>query len=83
MRSLAAELVDDVEHSEFTAVVGLILDEIVGPDMPAILRAQPDTRPVAQPKPAPFWLPLRHFETLPPPDALDHRQADLPTSMTQ
>lgn len=51
--------------------------------MPAMLRAQPDTRPVAKPQPAALGLPLRHFETLPPPDPLDHRHADLPARMAE
>lgn len=76
-RAFPAELVDNVKHPELTTVVHLILDEVVGPHMPAILRAQPDARSVAEPEPPPFRLPLRRFKTLPPPETLDHRQADL------
>jgi len=48
-QALSAELVDDVEHPEFAPVVGPILDEIIGPDMPAMLWAKADARPVAHP----------------------------------
>jgi len=41
-QALPAELVNDVEHPELASVVRLILDEVVGPHMPAMLRAQPD-----------------------------------------
>ena len=53
-QAFAAELVADGEHPELAPVMGLILDKIVGPDMPAILWAQPDARPVAQPEAATF-----------------------------
>src|ERR1044072_5943171 len=41
-QALPAELVDDVEHPALAAVLRLILDEVVGPHMAAMLRAQPD-----------------------------------------
>src|SRR5690606_9956052 len=82
-QAFPAVLVDDVEHPELSAVVRLILDKVVGPHMPAVQRAQPDARPVAKPEPAALRLSLRHLYTLPPPDALDHRQADLPAGMPE
>ena len=42
-QALPTELVDDVEHSELASVARLILDKVIGPDMPAMLWAQPDT----------------------------------------
>jgi len=36
------ELIDDVQHSVFPSVMGAALDEVVGPDMIATLRAQAD-----------------------------------------
>src|SRR5690606_30788954 len=36
------ELIDDVQHPELPAVVGAILDEVVGPDMVGIFRPNPD-----------------------------------------
>jgi len=34
------ELIDDVQHSVFPSVMRAVLDEVVGPDMIATLRAQ-------------------------------------------
>jgi hypothetical protein len=45
--ALSGERVDDVEPAELPAVVGAVLDEVVGPDMIALLRAQPNARSVA------------------------------------
>ncbi len=42
-QTFAAELVDDIEHSEFASVVRLIFDEVIRPHMPAMLGTQPDT----------------------------------------
>lgn len=42
-------LVEDAEHPVFAAVIRLILGEVVGPNMCAMLRAKPDARSVAQP----------------------------------
>jgi len=36
------ELIDDVEHSIFPAIVGAVLDKVVGPDVIAVLGPQPD-----------------------------------------
>jgi len=53
------------------AIMGSALDEVVCPDMARIFRAQPDARSIIQPQPAALRLPLRHLQTLSPPDALD------------
>ena len=55
-QAFAGELVDDVEHAELAAVMGAVLDEVVGPDMVGMLRPQPDARAVVQPQPAPLGL---------------------------
>ena len=44
------ELVDHAEHAELPAVLGAVLDEVVGPDMVGPLGAQPHARPVVEPK---------------------------------
>ena len=44
--------VDGVEHAELPAIVGAVLDEVVGPDVIALLRPQPDARSVGEPMPA-------------------------------
>ena len=36
------ELVDHVEHAKPPAVMSAVLDEVVGPDVIAVLGAQPD-----------------------------------------
>ena len=46
--SQLGNLVDDVEHAELPAVVGTVLDEVVGPDMVGTLWSEPHTRAVIQ-----------------------------------
>jgi hypothetical protein len=80
--AFARELVDDVQHSIFPAIMGAILDEVIGPDMVGMLRPQTDIAPVVQPKPTPLRLLLWHFQPLPlPPYPLDalgvHRPASI------
>ena len=41
-QALSGELIDDVEHSIFPAIVGAVLDKVVGPDVIAVLGPQPD-----------------------------------------
>src|SRR6187402_3072623 len=45
-QALVRELVDDVEHPEPPSVVRPVLDEVVGPDVVAMLGPQPDARSV-------------------------------------
>jgi hypothetical protein len=54
--------IDDVQDPEGTAIMCLILHEIVTPDMIWILRPQPDTGPIIQPQSGAFWLFCRHFQ---------------------
>ena len=42
------ELVEHVEHPVLASVMGAVLDEVVGPDMIALLRAQPNARSIRQ-----------------------------------
>ena len=37
-QAFPGELVDDVQHAELAPIVGSALDEVVGPDMVAMLR---------------------------------------------
>jgi hypothetical protein len=46
------ELVEHVEHPILASIVGTVLDKVVGPDMIAVLRPQPNARSVGQPEPA-------------------------------
>ena len=41
-QAFMGELIDDVEHSIFPAIVGAVLDKVVGPDVIAVLGPQPD-----------------------------------------
>ena len=70
-KALARKLINDSQHTERPAVLRLILDEIIAPDMAGALRPKTDARPVIQPEAAAFRLFLRHFEPFPPPDAVD------------
>ena len=45
-QALVGELVDDVEQAELAAIMGALLDKVVGPDMVGTLRSQPDARSV-------------------------------------
>jgi hypothetical protein len=46
---LVRELVEHIEHAELPAIMRAILDEVVGPHVIAMLRAQADARAVRQP----------------------------------
>jgi len=41
-QAFMGELVDRIEHSMLPSIMGAILDKVVGPDMIAMLGAQPD-----------------------------------------
>jgi hypothetical protein len=43
-QAFMAELVEHVEHPTLASVMGAVLDEVVGPDMIALLRPQPKCR---------------------------------------
>ena len=42
-QALVGKLIDDVEHAVLAAIMGTILDDVVGPDVIGMLRSQPDT----------------------------------------
>ena len=77
------ELVDHVEHSILSAVMRAILDEVVGPDVIAVLRAQPDARTIVKPQTAAFWLFVRNLQPLAPPNAFDPLVVHKPTREPQ
>ena len=82
-QALARELVDHIEPAELSPLMGAVLDEVVGPHVVRMLRAQPDARAVRQPEPAALRLPRRHFEPLPPPDPLDPLGVHQPAGRAQ
>jgi hypothetical protein len=44
--------------AELVEHVGAVLDKVIGPDMIALLRLQPNARSVGQPEPAPIQVEL-------------------------
>ena len=82
-QALVRELVDDVEHPVFPPIMRPVLDEVVGPHVIAVLRAQTETRPVGEPQTAAFWLFRWNLQPLTPPDALDPLIIDQPARMAQ
>jgi hypothetical protein len=63
--------------------MGSILDEVVGPDVIAVLRPQAEARTIRQPQTAPFGLPLGDLKPLTPPDPLDPLVIDEPARIPQ
>ena len=59
------------------------MNEVIAPDVIAVLRAQPDTGAVVQPQPALLPLFCWHFQPLSPPQSLDTLAIDLPTRIPQ
>jgi hypothetical protein len=77
------ELVEHVEHPILASVVGAVFDKVVGPDMIAVLRPQPNARSVGQPEPAALGLLMGNFQPLTLPDTLDPLVVDYPARLGQ
>ena len=77
------ELVDDVEHAEPAPIVGAVFDEVVGPDVIAVLGPEPDTGAVVQPQSAPLRLPGWNLQPLASPDSLHPLVIDEPAGPPQ
>ena len=58
------KLVEQVEHPIPASIVGAVLDKVVGSDVIAVLRPQPDARSVRQPEPAAPKLLMGNLEPL-------------------
>jgi hypothetical protein len=82
-QALVRELVDDVEHPEPPSVVRPVLDEVVGPDVVAMLGPQPDARSVRQPEPSAFGLLPGDLQPLASPNPLDPLVVDEPACSAQ
>jgi hypothetical protein len=78
-----AELVEHVEHPILASVMGAVLDKVIGPDMIALLRPQPNARSVGQPEPAALGLLMRDLQPLTSPDTLDPLVVDCPACLAQ
>jgi hypothetical protein len=82
-QTFVGELVEHVEHSVLATIMGAILDEVIGPDMIALLRPQPDARSVGQPEPAALGLLMGDLQPLALPDTLDPLVVDCPARLAQ
>ena len=82
-QALVGELVDDVEHAVFPAIMRAVLDEVVRPDVVGMLRPQTNAGAVCEPEAASFGLLLGNLQALASPDPLDPRVTDQPASITQ
>src|SRR5665213_3526565 len=82
-QTLAGELVDQGHQPNLSTVMGLGFDEVVGPDMIAPLRSQPDARAVIEPYSASGPLFPGYFQPLTPPDALHAISADGPACFVE
>ena len=82
-QAFVGELVDDVEHADPAPVVGAVLDEVVGPDVIAVLGPEADAGPVVQPEAAALRLPGGNLQPLASPDPLDPLVVDEPAGPAQ
>src|SRR6056297_1328625 len=80
---LPGELIEDDEDAIGSAVVGAILDEVIGPDMVRPLRPEPDAGAIVQPEPAPLLLLRWNLQPFAPPDTLDPLVVHVPARMVQ
>jgi hypothetical protein len=60
-----------------------VLDEVIGPDVIAVLRPQTNAGSVRQPEAPSFWLLLWNLQPLTPPDPLDPLVVDEPARVSQ
>ena len=82
-QAFMGKLVEHVEHPILASVMGAVLDEVIGPDMIALLRAQPHARSVGQPEPAALGLLRWDLQPLASPDTLDPLVVDYPARLPQ
>src|SRR5262249_44692435 len=82
-QAFAGKFVNDIDHPIWAPIVGAVLDKVVGPDVIAVLRPQPDARSVGQPQPASFGLFIGDLQPLASPDALDPLVVDYPARLAQ
>src|SRR5262249_22431935 len=75
-QTAARKFIDDGQHAEGPAVLGAVLNEIIGPDMAFAFRPKPDAGAVVQPKPPASWLFLWHFQPLSPPNPVNPLEID-------
>ena len=81
-QALVRELIDHIEHPVLAAIMGAVLDEVVGPDMVGMLGPQADAGAIGQPQPSAFGLLGRHFQSFAMPDPLHPAVADRPAGLS-
>ena len=82
-QTFMGELVDHIEHSIFPSIVGAVLDEVIGPDVIAVLGTQPDARSVIEPQPAALGLLPWNLQSFAQPDPFDPFVVDQPARVPQ
>ena len=73
----------DLNRSESRRGAAAVLDKVIGPDMIAVLRPQPNARSVGQPEPAALGLLMGNLQPLTLPDTLDPLVVDCPARLAQ
>lgn len=68
---LPRDLIDNGEHTDPTAVLGLILEKVIRPQAVRALGPKPDAGPAVQPETTALGLPLWTQQALPPPNPSD------------
>src|SRR5260370_27545964 len=72
-----------IEHRVLAAIMGAVLDEVVGPDMVGMLGPQADAGAIGQPQPSAFGLLGRHLQPFATPARLDPAVADRPAGLSE
>lgn len=67
-QAFTGELIDDREHAELAIIACPVLNEVISPDVIAMLWPQANARAVIKPQPPAFRLFYRYFQALAPPD---------------
>jgi hypothetical protein len=80
-QALAGILINQRHQPDLAAIVGLGLNKVVGPDMIAPFRPEPDAGSVIEPEPASWPLFLGDFEPLSAPDPLYAIAANVPPGL--
>lgn len=81
-QAFPGELIDQRHQPDFAAIVGLGLHQVVGPDMVAALRSQPDDPSLSHNRPRGFCF-QGTFSPLAAPDALDPLRAHIPARLVE
>ena len=82
-QAFPGELVDQRHQPDFAAIMGLGFDEVVGPDVIAPLRPQPDAGAIIEPQTSSRPLFPGYFQPLTAPDALHAVHPNRPSRLLQ